>query len=66
MSLVEDFDEDLRLVDLPVVPQFLPHAAEDLGEGALAQAFFLEDTRTQEQTGSITNAPPPTHSSVLL
>ena len=42
MRLVEDLYDHIHLVHLPVVPQLLPHATEDLGERPLAQTVVLK------------------------
>lgn len=41
MHLVQDLYDHIHLVHLSVVPQLLPHATEDLGEGSLAQTVVL-------------------------
>lgn len=42
MHLVQDLYDHIHLVHLSVVPQLLPHATEDLGEGSLAQTVVLK------------------------
>lgn len=46
MRLVQDLYDHVHLVQLSVVSQLLLHAAEDLGEGALAQAVALNRTHS--------------------
>lgn len=45
VSLVQDLDNNIYLVNLSIVSQLPPHAAEDLGERPLAQTFVLKHKR---------------------
>lgn len=41
VSLIQDLNKDIHLVNLSVVSQLLPHATEDLGKRPLSQTIFL-------------------------
>lgn len=42
VRLVQDLDNDVYLVNLPVVSRLLPHTTENLGESSLAQTLILK------------------------